>query len=56
VGVSSAAQQSHQRNEVGQGKNKWAVGFRRIVCEHTDDAIEPLNHAHDERQSRNPLT
>src|ERR1700686_1917615 len=41
--------------EVREGKNKRAVGFRRVACENTDDTIEALNQTHDERQSSNPL-
>ncbi len=37
------AQQPHKPNEVRERKNKRAVGFRRVVRENTDDAIEPLN-------------
>lgn len=38
--VRSAAQQPHQRNEVREGKNKRAVGFRRVVREKSDEAAQ----------------
>ena len=49
------AQQPHKPNEIREGKNKGAIGLRRVVRENTDDAIEPLNQTHDDRQSSNPL-
>src|ERR1700716_4089493 len=49
------AQQPYKRNEVREGKHKRTVGFRRVVRENTNNAVESLNQTHDQRKRSNRL-